>query len=809
LLKVQAAEQYQFLAGMKDWPEIPPLAVITGNNGEGKSLLLKYIQQALHSQSADGLLQKHEAILIENPTMHFSRWVSSSGRDPNYYLRKIPDESWLKRIAEYFTSKQGQLPDDDIEQGIIKSMRKDIETNTLVLDEKILEDIRSYAEKYLPLEMDKIRVSDPVSFLSYIFNMYNLRLEHLKREYQESKYIRKLFASYKDTNATKLEEFGIGRNLDLEEFLTQVIEVEEKKEKFLDYFVSLKAGVNPVDEVNTILELSRFKYRISFSEDSSRSHDYNLRFIKDGSEIYPHTLSSGEKSMMTLLSMLYATNFPSLGNIHGTSNDPFVKLILLDEFDAHFDPNFCKIFLKVVTEEFVVKRGIQVIMATHRPDTVKLAPDDGIFVVQQDREEQREVLNCHKLQAMFRMTKNVREIAGFKCKVYTESTDDASFYEGVYGALGQRCRIVREKRQFDVKEAKYQWQITPQLEYRILSERYQMQFHTVSAHGKEGGGCAAVKKSIERDTNAFASMSQEEDMYGVKVKMLPAGKFVFREPALHHTFGVLDSDFGVDHGLEKKGLENSIVVTKRHSLDNFIFDPVIICSALSTQEIEWFVQNSLKGDNKEQALEYLKTIKYKLDEKSFNSDLQEVISGYFRHLFGTILSNNRKWQKIINGTIPQSKEGTQDARYQQIIKDISAKMSAQQQELCGEEVVIIIDPENSFTLKYPKEFLEMRGHDLHDHYFGNQTNSDGYSMKDLIISKVSFRGLDFIPIDLAEVFFSLNQKIRENVRTIIKPDREDMTELLGDEVEEAAQDATIGATELLATDSSHPDHTVY
>ena len=826
LLHTPGSQQFQFLAGMKNWSEIPPLSIITGNNGEGKSLLLKYAQQVSCIQSysvtksAQVLLQKHEVILVENPAMNFGSWGSSSGRDPNYYLRKISERPWLKRMAEYLASEQGQLLGDNIEQGIIKSMRKDIEAGILVLNEDILLDIRRYAEKYLPLEMDKIRVSDPVSFLSYIFNIYNLRLEYLKREYQELKNIRTLFEFYKDTNLAELQSLQIEVNLGLEEFLAQVIEVDTEKEKFLDHFVLLRAGINPVDEVNTILESNRFKYRIAFSKDSSGSYDYNLRFIKDGSEIHPHRLSSGEKSMMTLLSMLYATNLP---NAHGTANNPFVKLILLDEFDAHFDPSFCKTFLKVVKEEFVVKRGIQVIMATHRLDTVKLAPDDDIFVLQQDGEEQREVVNCHKLQAMFRMTKNLREITGFHVDVYTESARDANFYEGVYHALLATCSEIREKRIFESKPSKYMWNLgTPEGHIaRILSDRYQMNFVQTSSptqkHGDrkaEGnGGCNAVKKAILCDQSQYKRLAAQEGSHG-----LLKGRSLFKEPELHQSYGILDNDYSADHGLKKAGLAEDIVRGKRHSIESFICDPIIMCSVLSKEQLSQAIMQSQlprlgKGQHeKQKLLEHFLDLGDELN-KDFEDINQAKLQGLFEECMNDIFEIMHQVLHKIMKTVPPKAQRTDAALEKFLAKSKDVRFT--------EEIPMFVQ-DKVIYLRYPTEFYDLRGHDVEDYFLStkNKISVDGtdltYSSPSLIGYLVKTDGLKYIPFDLAEIFFKLNISIRKNICKAIKPSKvidEDFDNPFNLTKEEEANVITTNILTLTAPESgtsvSYPRGEVY
>ena len=55
-----------------------------------------------------------------------------------------------------------------------------------------------------------------------------------------------------------------------------------------------------------------------------------------------------------------------------------VKIVLFDEYDAPLNPSLTEAFYHVVNE-FYIKKGIQVVVATHSPATISLAPDFAQF----------------------------------------------------------------------------------------------------------------------------------------------------------------------------------------------------------------------------------------------------------------------------------------------------------------------------------------------------------------------------------------------------------------------------------------------
>jgi len=78
-------------------------------------------------------------------------------------------------------------------------------------------------------------------------------------------------------------------------------------------------------------------------------------------------LSDGEKAIISL-------SFASLSGVKQEDK----KILLLDEFDANFNPSLTEIFFKILDKHFLSK-GILVVIATHSATTIALAPDNASF----------------------------------------------------------------------------------------------------------------------------------------------------------------------------------------------------------------------------------------------------------------------------------------------------------------------------------------------------------------------------------------------------------------------------------------------
>jgi len=77
-------------------------------------------------------------------------------------------------------------------------------------------------------------------------------------------------------------------------------------------------------------------------------------------------LSDGEKAIISLTFAMLA------------SEDTHPKILILDEYDAPLNPSLINAFFTVL-KDFFIDKGVQVVLATHSPATLSLAPDYAVF----------------------------------------------------------------------------------------------------------------------------------------------------------------------------------------------------------------------------------------------------------------------------------------------------------------------------------------------------------------------------------------------------------------------------------------------
>lgn len=138
-------------------------------------------------------------------------------------------------------------------------------------------------------------------------------------------------------------------------------------------FVNLH-GRKPWGMVNEVLEaFDTLNYRVNSPEGEDYFGKFQLKLSPttgSQSQIQFSNLSSGEKVLMALVAAVYKSS----------SDRKFPALLLLDEVDASLHPAMMKNMLSVI-ESIFLKQDVKVILVTHSPTTVALAPEESIFVM--------------------------------------------------------------------------------------------------------------------------------------------------------------------------------------------------------------------------------------------------------------------------------------------------------------------------------------------------------------------------------------------------------------------------------------------
>ena len=209
--------------------------------------------------------------------------------------------------------------------------------------------------------------------------------------------------------------------------------VKKKNKKFLSnkQFIN-KYGTPPWEFVNRIFEEANIGYTITDPIENDRDMQYFFRLVNksNGAIVNFSDLSSGEKVLMSLTLALYNTKL----------DIAFPKLLLLDEPDAPLHPSMAKQLLRVIEEVFVNEKNVKVIMTTHSPSTIAMAPEESLFIMQK---ENPRLIKKSKEQIMKLLTEGIPSFSIYadnRRQVFVESDIDVTFYTKIYDKLKKRIQ---------------------------------------------------------------------------------------------------------------------------------------------------------------------------------------------------------------------------------------------------------------------------------------------------------------------------------------------------------------------------------
>jgi predicted ATPase len=192
-------------------------------------------------------------------------------------------------------------------------------------------------------------------------------------------------------------------------------------------------GVSPLTEANDLLRKAGLPFVLEIKSRLS-PHDQPLDYLRlaEGSlalrKVGPENsqsetfesseLSTGEKVLLALALMKF--------NYH-TENNAVPKLILLDEIDSVLHPNALPDVLKAIDTILIKELGCHVILTTHSPTTVALAPENSLYMLVVDSPGLQRVSQS---DAIKQLTKSVPfEIDMSQTRfVICESENDAAAY---------------------------------------------------------------------------------------------------------------------------------------------------------------------------------------------------------------------------------------------------------------------------------------------------------------------------------------------------------------------------------------------
>lgn len=522
--------------------DVPPLTVVVGINGSGKTHLLQAIQNGSVTNSVaistgepmpgmnDGPLRLLS--LTGTPMADANAYMSSEGPQSLAVtaMQRGSNFEAARRVAlSPFATQLDQLTSGRISQ----SLRPNEDIWRLGIDETVA---RAGDESHRP-EIERIfreaeaellrahasnpnppHTAQPNAFTPQSVQRVSAKLgisPLMVTELQEQQ-LRPWQADQFQNSLPIL--FGRYRDAMLRNGLAQLRDQQEGTRLGLtnDEFV-VRFGRPPWKQISETFEAFGLPYEAAGPDLFSFSQVHLTLEKKPGGEpVNIHHLSSGEKVLLQFAISSY-TYDEDIVNVKRPS------VLLLDEMDAPLHPEMVHRWLGVINDGLVAKQGMHCIVTTHSPTTVALAPEAALYEM---KDGFSGLTKISKQDALNKLTFGVPTLSidySGRRQVFAESDTDAAIYERVYALIKSSITCDRE-----------------------------LNFLSTGMRNKDGGevnsGCVIVKNIVEQMTG-----------YGAR-----------------NVFGIVDWDGST------KSTERVKVVAEgvRDGIENVLLDPVLVCLLL-------------------------------------------------------------------------------------------------------------------------------------------------------------------------------------------------------------------------------------
>lgn len=286
-------------------------------------------------------------------------------------------------------------------------------------------------------------------------------------------------------------------------------------EEFLELF-----GPPPWEPLNAALKTMDLPYAFTTPEGDDDDYTFEAHLEDPVAKrlIKSDELSSGERTLLAIaLSLFGASNLPE------TVGMP--RLLLLDEPDTSLHPSMIRRLVELMNDVLSRQFGVKVIIVTHSPTTVAVAPEPSLVIMRRD-EQPRLILSPTRDKALGALTVGIPTLSvklQNRRQVFVEAKNDAQFYGQIYAVLRETGHV------------------TSEISLEFIP----------AGKGEKGGGDHAVKRLV----------------------------LALRAADLRTVFGIVDRDARQD------APEGVCYSAERRTLENFVYDPVIIGYLLLRQKL--------------------------------------------------------------------------------------------------------------------------------------------------------------------------------------------------------------------------------
>lgn len=529
--------------------EIADFVVLSGPNGTGKSNLLEAIEngsigvnglpnppgQEVRLFKLSGLMREAEP--VQSPANYPDSWISLKQNIENYRYQ--------------FTNHPHSLPAGSAQ--LADQVLNNLVGNNGML-RPILEQMEAAAGKRL------------IDFRQRDFRLYSPLFLNQRDPFTMS--ISEVFLSYhgrRNRNDVALYMQSQGRE-DTEP-LTQA--------EFVAAY-----GAPPWELLNETLKivgLSNYSFNHPEGPEEGVSFQPVLTNSLTGEDVRVEDLSTGERTLLAVALTLYT------GSEFGTTIQ-LPKVLLLDEADASLHPSMVTSLLRVVKDIFVEKYGVCVIMTTHSPTTVALAPEESLYIMHREGAE-RLTKAASRDQALNALTVGIPTLSvklENRRQVLVESEVDAPCHDALY-------RYGKSFIKSDIS-------LTFIASGKGSAGNCDAVKHLVDKFRKAGND--RVKGLIDRDarTEAPADIHFSDERYSLEnhiLDPLALGLYIIRERLLKPEQFGLDANFKYfEYDSHKQEIVNGLMTLIELQGDDLTEVPVKYADGSETILHKWYLESN-------------------------------------------------------------------------------------------------------------------------------------------------------------------------------------------------------------------------
>lgn len=542
--------------------DLPNFTVLTGKNGSGKSHLLEAISTTGLSEVTDeqGVLSSVKYIKFNDLNPQFQEEISED--DVKNSWRNM----WNQLSQHLYNYRQNQ-----------RGYNNSFETYFQRFDRNTQKFIRYW---YDLAENDVEKLTENLFYENY----------EISREDLFTSQIGTIFKLYQ----TRLDENKMHEVSNKEEGTTLPVLTNEEFEQ--------KYGRKPWEVINEMMRTAHLPYEVEAPLRFRPSINYHLQLIDRQRDIriQVNDLSTGEKVLMSLALSIYSTEEKAARP----------DILVIDEPDAPLHPEFSNYLIQAIKESIVEKSGVRVVITTHSPTTVAMAPEESIYQMNKDLSKPVKVTKQQAINLLTKDLDNMRVSIEERRQIFVESKNDVGYYNRLYKCLSGNNVFTT------------------------------VPFFLAAKSG-DGSNCDAVKEIVN------ALRTHGNDL----------------------VYGVIDHD-GHNHGNQYICVVGG---DKRYAIDNYVFDPIFVAILLIGRHIvtsedmglERYVKftqlHSLTHDEVQTMIDYVASIlgfddSNKTSYSVIRPDTFEVATEWFT-IQGHALESKiiQKWPQI-NGIINRQGE---------------------------------------------------------------------------------------------------------------------------------------------------------